>query len=136
MCADQLTRERHKRKVFLHFSKRPCLTSVPCSHKCDSLDHCTIHRPEQAWLSQFLSLPSLLLLSNLSSIFFTDEEKILFPPTYRYERGSRECYQWEKYKTSGVRLMLIMGRDSGRSLGRGLVCGWCLGANGCHTHLG
>nr|XP_023650754.1 phosphatidylinositol 3,4,5-trisphosphate 5-phosphatase 2B-like isoform X4 [Paramormyrops kingsleyae] len=52
MCADQLTRERHKRKVFLHFN----------------------------------------------------EEKILFPPTYRYERGSRECYQWEKYKTSGVRV--------------------------------
>nr|XP_023650752.1 phosphatidylinositol 3,4,5-trisphosphate 5-phosphatase 2B-like isoform X2 [Paramormyrops kingsleyae] len=104
MCADQLTRERHKRKVFLHFSKRPCLTSVPCSHKCDSLDHCTTHRPEQAWSSQLLSLPSLLLLSNLSSIFFTDEEKILFPPTYRYERGSRECYQWEKYKTSGVRV--------------------------------
>ncbi|XP_018589318.2 inositol polyphosphate phosphatase-like 1b isoform X1 [Scleropages formosus] len=52
MCADQLTRERHKRKVFLHFN----------------------------------------------------EEKILFPPTYRYERGSRECYLWQKYKTSGVRI--------------------------------
>ncbi|TDH07499.1 hypothetical protein EPR50_G00106630 [Perca flavescens] len=52
MCADQLTRERHKRKSFLNFK----------------------------------------------------EEKITFPPTYRYERGSRDCYLWQKYKTSGVRV--------------------------------
>uniref|UniRef100_A0A8D0ALX8 phosphatidylinositol-3,4,5-trisphosphate 5-phosphatase n=1 Tax=Sander lucioperca TaxID=283035 RepID=A0A8D0ALX8_SANLU len=52
MCADQLTRERHKRKSFLNFK----------------------------------------------------EEKIAFPPTYRYERGSRDCYLWQKYKTSGVRV--------------------------------
>ncbi|XP_056456273.1 inositol polyphosphate phosphatase-like 1b isoform X1 [Gadus chalcogrammus] len=32
------------------------------------------------------------------------EEKICFPPTYRYERGSRGCYLWQKYKTSGVRV--------------------------------
>uniref|UniRef100_A0A8C5G4N2 phosphatidylinositol-3,4,5-trisphosphate 5-phosphatase n=1 Tax=Gouania willdenowi TaxID=441366 RepID=A0A8C5G4N2_GOUWI len=32
------------------------------------------------------------------------EEKITFPPTYRYERGSRDCYLWQKYKTSGVRV--------------------------------
>ncbi|XP_061900295.1 inositol polyphosphate phosphatase-like 1b isoform X2 [Entelurus aequoreus] len=52
MCADQLTRERHKRKAFLYFK----------------------------------------------------EDKIAFPPTYRYERGSRDCYLWQKYKTSGVRV--------------------------------
>ncbi|XP_037531687.1 inositol polyphosphate phosphatase-like 1b [Nematolebias whitei] len=52
MCADQLTRERHKRKAFFNFK----------------------------------------------------EEKIAFPPTYRYERGSRDCYLWQKYKTSGVRV--------------------------------
>ncbi|XP_072293210.1 inositol polyphosphate phosphatase-like 1b isoform X2 [Eucyclogobius newberryi] len=52
MCADQLTRERLKRKCFLNFK----------------------------------------------------EEKISFPPTYRYERGSRNCYLWQKYKTSGVRV--------------------------------
>uniref|UniRef100_A0A8C5E098 phosphatidylinositol-3,4,5-trisphosphate 5-phosphatase n=1 Tax=Gouania willdenowi TaxID=441366 RepID=A0A8C5E098_GOUWI len=33
-----------------------------------------------------------------------NEEKITFPPTYRYERGSRDCYLWQKYKTSGVRV--------------------------------
>uniref|UniRef100_A0A674C729 phosphatidylinositol-3,4,5-trisphosphate 5-phosphatase n=1 Tax=Salmo trutta TaxID=8032 RepID=A0A674C729_SALTR len=32
------------------------------------------------------------------------EEKIAFPPTYRYERGSRDSYLWQKYKTSGVRV--------------------------------
>lgn len=52
MCADQLTRERHRRKAFLNFK----------------------------------------------------EEKIAFPPTYRYERGSRDCYLWQKYKSSGVRV--------------------------------
>ncbi|XP_036403938.1 inositol polyphosphate phosphatase-like 1b [Megalops cyprinoides] len=52
MCADQLTRERHKRKAFLNFN----------------------------------------------------EEQIVFPPTYRYERGSRDCYLWQKYKTTGVRV--------------------------------
>ncbi|XP_076005227.1 inositol polyphosphate phosphatase-like 1b isoform X2 [Genypterus blacodes] len=52
MCADQLTRERLRRKAFLNFK----------------------------------------------------EEKIAFPPTYRYERGSRDCYLWQKYKTSGVRV--------------------------------
>nr|XP_057911273.1 inositol polyphosphate phosphatase-like 1b isoform X2 [Doryrhamphus excisus] len=52
MRADQLTRERLKRKAFLYFK----------------------------------------------------EEKITFPPTYRYERGSRDCYLWQKYKTSGVRV--------------------------------
>lgn len=30
----------------------------------------------------------------------------MFPPTYRYERGSRDCYLWQKYKSSGVRLSI------------------------------
>ncbi|XP_073710339.1 inositol polyphosphate phosphatase-like 1b isoform X2 [Misgurnus anguillicaudatus] len=51
MCADQLTRERHKRKAFFNFK----------------------------------------------------EQKILFPPTYRYERGSRDLYLWQK-KSSGVQV--------------------------------
>lgn len=52
MCADQLTRERHRRKAFFNFK----------------------------------------------------EENIMFPPTYRYERGSRDCYLWQKYKSSGVQV--------------------------------
>ncbi|XP_052010483.1 phosphatidylinositol 3,4,5-trisphosphate 5-phosphatase 2B-like isoform X1 [Xyrauchen texanus] len=52
MCADQLTRERHRRKAFFNF----------------------------------------------------EEEKIFFPPTYRYERGSRDCYLWQKYKSSGMQV--------------------------------
>ncbi|XP_039622077.1 inositol polyphosphate phosphatase-like 1b [Polypterus senegalus] len=51
LCADQLFREREKRKAFLQFN----------------------------------------------------EEEITFPPTYRYERGSRDCYLWQKCKTTGVR---------------------------------
>nr|XP_033805399.1 phosphatidylinositol 3,4,5-trisphosphate 5-phosphatase 2 isoform X1 [Geotrypetes seraphini] len=32
-----------------------------------------------------------------------NEEEILFPPTYRYERGSRDTYVWQKQKPTGVR---------------------------------
>lgn len=49
---------------------------------------------------QLLAL--LLSLCALSVYPGEDEEKITFPPTYRYERGSRDCYLWQKYKTSGV----------------------------------
>ncbi|XP_069410681.1 phosphatidylinositol 3,4,5-trisphosphate 5-phosphatase 2 [Ovis canadensis] len=31
------------------------------------------------------------------------EEEISFPPTYRYERGSRDTYAWHKQKPTGVR---------------------------------
>ncbi|XP_074872922.1 phosphatidylinositol 3,4,5-trisphosphate 5-phosphatase 2 isoform X2 [Carettochelys insculpta] len=31
------------------------------------------------------------------------EEEISFPPTYRYERGSRDTYVWHKQKPTGVR---------------------------------
>uniref|UniRef100_H3CJ76 phosphatidylinositol-3,4,5-trisphosphate 5-phosphatase n=1 Tax=Tetraodon nigroviridis TaxID=99883 RepID=H3CJ76_TETNG len=31
------------------------------------------------------------------------EEEILFPPTYRYERGSRDTYVWQKQKATGMR---------------------------------
>ncbi|XP_028911295.1 LOW QUALITY PROTEIN: phosphatidylinositol 3,4,5-trisphosphate 5-phosphatase 2 [Ornithorhynchus anatinus] len=32
-----------------------------------------------------------------------NEEEISFPPTYRYERGSRDSYVWHKQKPTGVR---------------------------------
>ncbi|TFK15285.1 UDP-N-acetylglucosamine--peptide N-acetylglucosaminyltransferase 110 kDa subunit [Platysternon megacephalum] len=35
---------------------------------------------------------------------FPGEEDISFPPTYRYERGSRDSYVWQKFKTTGVRI--------------------------------
>uniref|UniRef100_A0A3Q3IRW5 phosphatidylinositol-3,4,5-trisphosphate 5-phosphatase n=1 Tax=Monopterus albus TaxID=43700 RepID=A0A3Q3IRW5_MONAL len=31
------------------------------------------------------------------------EEEISFPPTYRYERGSRDTYIWQKQKATGMR---------------------------------
>lgn len=33
------------------------------------------------------------------------EEEISFPPTYRYERGSRDTYVWQKQKATGVCLL-------------------------------
>ena len=30
------------------------------------------------------------------------EEEISYPPTYRYERGSRDTYVWQKQKATGV----------------------------------
>uniref|UniRef100_A0A8C6U7T9 phosphatidylinositol-3,4,5-trisphosphate 5-phosphatase n=1 Tax=Neogobius melanostomus TaxID=47308 RepID=A0A8C6U7T9_9GOBI len=32
------------------------------------------------------------------------EEEISFPPTYRYERGSRDTYVWQKQKATGMRI--------------------------------
>ncbi|XP_067853325.1 phosphatidylinositol 3,4,5-trisphosphate 5-phosphatase 2-like isoform X1 [Heptranchias perlo] len=32
------------------------------------------------------------------------EEEITFPPTYRYERNTRDIYSWQKHKTTGVRI--------------------------------
>ncbi|XP_067159975.1 phosphatidylinositol 3,4,5-trisphosphate 5-phosphatase 2 isoform X1 [Apteryx mantelli] len=32
------------------------------------------------------------------------EGDISFPPTYRYERGSRDNYIWQKFKTTGMRI--------------------------------
>lgn len=50
-----------------------------------------------------MQLLSLLVSPWALSVYSgKDEEKITFPPTYRYERGSRDCYLWQKYKTSGV----------------------------------
>ena len=36
------------------------------------------------------------------SLPFLGEEEISFPPTYRYERGSRDTYAWHKQKPTGV----------------------------------
>lgn len=36
------------------------------------------------------------------SVLSLGEEEISFPPTYRYERGSRDTYAWHKQKPTGV----------------------------------
>lgn len=36
------------------------------------------------------------------TLCFLGEEEISFPPTYRYERGSRDTYAWHKQKPTGV----------------------------------
>ncbi|XP_078694432.1 phosphatidylinositol 3,4,5-trisphosphate 5-phosphatase 2A-like isoform X2 [Branchiostoma floridae x Branchiostoma belcheri] len=33
-----------------------------------------------------------------------NEENITFPPTYRYERGHRKEYTWQKFKKTGIRI--------------------------------
>ncbi|XP_066266915.1 phosphatidylinositol 3,4,5-trisphosphate 5-phosphatase 2-like isoform X1 [Branchiostoma lanceolatum] len=33
-----------------------------------------------------------------------NEENITFPPTYRYERGNRKEYTWQKFKKTGIRI--------------------------------
>lgn len=42
---------------------------------------------------------ALTLACSLPSL---GEEEISFPPTYRYERGSRDTYAWHKQKPTGV----------------------------------
>ena len=33
---------------------------------------------------------------------FADEEEITFPPTYRFQKWTRDRYVWEKFKATGV----------------------------------
>lgn len=40
------------------------------------------------------------------------EEEISFPPTYRYERGSRDTYAWHKQKPTGVSGNCSLGNPS------------------------
>lgn len=49
---------------------------------------------ENAWVFGAVDFTYLL--------FSLGEEEISFPPTYRYERGSRDTYAWHKQKPTGV----------------------------------
>ncbi|KAG9467668.1 hypothetical protein GDO78_014513 [Eleutherodactylus coqui] len=51
-----------------------------------------------------LKVDQLNLEKEKNKIFLRfSEEEITFPPTYRYERGSRDTYVWHKHKPTGVR---------------------------------
>ncbi|XP_069825533.1 phosphatidylinositol 3,4,5-trisphosphate 5-phosphatase 2 isoform X2 [Dendropsophus ebraccatus] len=51
-----------------------------------------------------LKVDQLNLEKEKNKIFLRfNEEEITFPPTYRYERGSRDTYVWHKHKPTGVR---------------------------------
>ena len=65
--------------------------------------------------------------------WFPGEGDISFPPTYRYERGSRDSYMWQKFKPTGVssRSLPLSCRTSPRN-GDGRL-GWCQG--GCMVML-
>lgn len=81
---DQLNLEREKHKVFLRFSE--------CG-------------PGRGSLRARILVVSLGLPGPDSSIPpppSLGEEEISFPPTYRYERGSRDTYAWHKQKPTGV----------------------------------
>ncbi|XP_053895818.1 phosphatidylinositol 3,4,5-trisphosphate 5-phosphatase 2-like isoform X1 [Malaclemys terrapin pileata] len=52
-----------------------------------------------------LAVDQLTLEREKNKVFLRfSEEDISFPPTYRYERGSRDSYVWQKFKTTGVRI--------------------------------
>ncbi|KAM4702269.1 phosphatidylinositol 3,4,5-trisphosphate 5-phosphatase 2 [Discoglossus pictus] len=51
-----------------------------------------------------LKVDQLNLEKEKNKIFLRfNEEEIMYPPTYRYERGSRDTYVWHKHKPTGVR---------------------------------
>ncbi|XP_054020836.1 phosphatidylinositol 3,4,5-trisphosphate 5-phosphatase 2 [Dryobates pubescens] len=55
-------------------------------------------------LEPLLRVDQLNLEKEKHKIFLRfGEEEITFPPTYRYERGSRDNYVWHKQKPTGVR---------------------------------
>ncbi|NWX97306.1 SHP2A phosphatase, partial [Nothoprocta ornata] len=52
-----------------------------------------------------LAVDQLNLEREKNKVFLQfSEGDISFPPTYRYERGSRDNYVWQKFKTTGVRV--------------------------------
>ncbi|NXU47046.1 SHP2A phosphatase, partial [Turnix velox] len=52
-----------------------------------------------------LAVDQLNLEREKNKVFLRfSEGDISFPPTYRYERGSRDSYMWQKFKTTGVRI--------------------------------
>uniref|UniRef100_U3ILG9 phosphatidylinositol-3,4,5-trisphosphate 5-phosphatase n=1 Tax=Anas platyrhynchos platyrhynchos TaxID=8840 RepID=U3ILG9_ANAPP len=52
-----------------------------------------------------LAVDQLTLEREKNKVFLQFREgDISFPPTYRYERGSRDSYIWQKFKTTGVRI--------------------------------
>lgn len=52
--------------------------------------------------SNFSHVQARNLNQHMFICMFAAEEEILFPPTYRYERGSRDTYVWQKQKATGV----------------------------------
>ncbi|XP_040525305.1 phosphatidylinositol 3,4,5-trisphosphate 5-phosphatase 2 [Gallus gallus] len=52
-----------------------------------------------------LAMDQLNLEREKNKVFLQFREgDISFPPTYRYERGSRDSYMWQKFKTTGMRI--------------------------------
>ncbi|OCT78814.1 phosphatidylinositol 3,4,5-trisphosphate 5-phosphatase 1-like [Xenopus laevis] len=66
-----------------------------------------IQKIKQQQYQELLSHDQLNLERRESLIFFQfHEEEITFPPTYRYERGSRERYCYTKQKATGMKYNL------------------------------
>ncbi|KAM6413455.1 phosphatidylinositol 3,4,5-trisphosphate 5-phosphatase 2-like [Rhynochetos jubatus] len=52
-----------------------------------------------------LAVDQLNLEREKNKVFLRfNEGDISFPPTYRYERGSRDSYMWQKFKPTGMRI--------------------------------
>ncbi|CAM9369114.1 unnamed protein product [Bubo scandiacus] len=52
-----------------------------------------------------LAVDQLNLEKEKNKVFLRfSEGDISFPPTYRYERGSRDSYMWQKFKPTGMRI--------------------------------
>ncbi|NXY00204.1 SHIP2 phosphatase, partial [Centropus bengalensis] len=52
-----------------------------------------------------LAVDQLNLEREKNKVFLRfSEGDISFPPTYRYERGSRDSYMWQKFKPTGMRI--------------------------------
>eukprot|EP00079_Xenopus_tropicalis_P035772 XP_017949543.1 PREDICTED: phosphatidylinositol 3,4,5-trisphosphate 5-phosphatase 1 [Xenopus tropicalis] len=66
-----------------------------------------IQKIKQQQYQELLAHDQLNLERKENLIFFQfDEEEITFPPTYRFERGSRERYCYTKQKATGIKYNL------------------------------
>lgn len=61
-----------------------------------------------------LHLPATSSNKSMCVFLLAAEEEISFPPTYRYERGSRDTYVWQKQKATGVWLSFNLNNITDR----------------------
>jgi len=57
---------------------------------------CHLEIVNQLWPAHYCQCERLLFMS------LADEEEITFPPTYRFQKWTRDRYVWEKFKATGV----------------------------------
>ncbi|XP_074658174.1 phosphatidylinositol 3,4,5-trisphosphate 5-phosphatase 2-like isoform X2 [Tubulanus polymorphus] len=75
------------------------------NYRLDDDPHVILKKIEHKDFEPLLAKDQLLKTQREKKAFYLfDEEHILFPPTYRLEKGNGTKYVWQKFKKTGVRI--------------------------------